>query len=409
VRFIPLIPLELKVSQKGLKRGELKSLKLSSKGKNQELFYAILLNNLKSLKDNKKTLLKFIETLPEKEALTIKMEDAIKKRVTPFKDKLVKKENIPPLKGVLGLKDNQKIANLSDINGLKTGEIALFLWKDIKIESIPLKEKNIKTSKGILRNRNITILVSNFRRGTIKGTFPQIQKLGKGNILTSKKDKREIKNSLPLAGKPKNASYLKSYKKHLPNQRLEDLLLPQIGKGKEVEVKNLVAKNSFTKGESISLDKDKKSNNNTQALSFFDSVDRFYEHIRNLKKVFAIKKVTKIDSKSQNTKIFSIKIPLEEKTILQIRMVKDNFYAKILTSNDKVNIIMQNLNQLTQQIANLGFSKTVVSVQSFTGSGSSFKQDSQRSNRDDNKHNNNGGKLERVTENSNRISFSFYL
>ena len=265
MRFIPLIPLELKVSQKGLKRGELKSLKLSPKGKNQELFYAILLNNLKSLKDNKKTLLKFIGTLPEKEALTFKMEDAIKKRVTPFKDKLVKKENIPPLKGVLGLKDNQKIANLSNINGLKTGEIALFLWKDIKIESIPLKEKNIKTSKGILRNRNITILVSNFRRGTIKGTFPQIQKLGKGNILTSKKDKREIKNSLPLAGKPKNASYLKSYKKHLPNQRLEDLLLPQIpqiGKGKEVEVKNLVAKNSFTKGESISLDKDKKSNNN---------------------------------------------------------------------------------------------------------------------------------------------------
>ncbi|HID79127.1 MAG TPA: hypothetical protein EYH48_02340 [Aquifex aeolicus] len=369
MRFIPPATFEVTLFQKSLKRDELKPLKITPKGDKQVFFYNFLLQNLKSPKENKKVPPTFIGTFSQNKIPTPKVQDFIKKKVNPWKGYPVKGGNIIPLKRDIDLKDYQKIANISDVSGLKVGELILFLWK------------GIKTSDGILRKKNINDIISNFRGRYSKRIPLQIPKFGKADTTTL-----ITKNLFPIAGKPKTASYLKSYEKHLPNQRLEYLVISQSKKYKE-----------------------NKNSDNTQEFNFLYFADRFYEHEKRLKKVFPINKITKIDTENLNNKVISIKIPLEEKTILQIRMVKDSFYAKILTTNDKVNLLIQNLNQLTQQIVNLGFSKTVVNVQSFTGSNGSFKQDSQRGNRYDNKHNNNGEKLEKVTENGNRISFSYYL
>jgi len=153
----------------------------------------------------------------------------------------------------------------------------------------------------------------------------------------------------------------------------------------------------------------KESNETPLGLITSAPAGEIFKHLTGFKKLISLKKVVKPELQNSATKVFSIKIPLEEETVLKIRMVKDSFYAKILTSEQKVNLLVQNLNQLTQQIANLGFSKAVINLQSISSGGGGFKQDNQRGNRDDNKQSGNAGKVEKINKNSSHISFSFYL
>lgn len=111
-------------------------------------------------------------------------------------------------------------------------------------------------------------------------------------------------------------------------------------------------------------------------------------------------------------KVFSIKIPLDESTVLKIKSIKNNFYAQILTTAERVNLLLQNLNSLTQQIANLGFSSTVIKIQT-AGGGSSNSGNFGKRNESGEGNNKNknvvSGKNKNSFNGNSFVSFSFYL
>ena len=136
----------------------------------------------------------------------------------------------------------------------------------------------------------------------------------------------------------------------------------------------------------------------------------FYKSENGLDKV-PFKKVKKIPNIEYNKvkKVFSLKIPLDENTVLKIKAVKNNFYAQINTSAEKVNLLIQNLQTITQQIANLGFVNTVIKVQALNTGGGNTKNNNSSNHNNKDKHA--APSKERIEKRPNiyRTSFSFYL
>ena len=135
--------------------------------------------------------------------------------------------------------------------------------------------------------------------------------------------------------------------------------------------------------------------------------------LNQLKEKFQQKRVYKLVGAEYNKvkKAFFLKIPLDEQTVLKISSVKNNFFAQITTGAERVNLLIQNLQTLTQQIASLGFSSTVIKVQTTNngGAGGNFngKGNSHSGNNKDKNVSNNRWKVENSS--GSYTSFSFYL
>jgi hypothetical protein len=427
VRFIPFIPLKVQTALKTPKADEAKLSNFQTGEKKGKTFYTTLLEHLGSnLKRRKKTVLtrldeknlktteallailgrnlqrdKKIVSLP-KDQKKLQPNKTVGKKLTP-KGVRLKKSLAPEVK-----KNFPKI----DLTAVTVTPIALEKFEALAPQPLPKRlEGKVKTYTALpieakVKEKNINL----FGRKSLFPTFGK--KVYKSFLARFKKE-----NNLPLKGKgePKTPigergeilRNLRNYKSHFPTQTVENLVSLQNLDDKNAESKNLEGLLNIVKNETGK--RLKESNETPLGLITSAPAGEIFKHLTGFKKLISLKKVVKPELQNSATKVFSIKIPLEEETVLKIRMVKDSFYAKILTSEQKVNLLVQNLNQLTQQIANLGFSKAVINLQSISSGGGGFKQDNQRGNRDDNKQSGNAGKVEKINKNSSHISFSFYL
>jgi len=127
-------------------------------------------------------------------------------------------------------------------------------------------------------------------------------------------------------------------------------------------------------------------------------------------KLEKLKKIIKTDNYQKYTKFFSIKIPLEDRIILHIRIIKDKFYAKILADYQQSIVLLQNLNILNNEITNLGFKTSVIKLVPYEGKPINY----QRGDKNDNSKDFikiKADKVEAYKNNSNIdfTSFSFFL
>ena len=404
MRFIPFIPLKVQTALKTPKADEAKLSNFQTEEKKGKTFYTTLLEYLGS-------------NIKKEEKLAHLQKEQKKLGTTEI---VGKKLTVPP-KGIKGKKPtpgNKRnlpkidLKNIFQTTAVTVTPIALEKFKALAPQPLPKRlEGKVKTYTALpieakVKEKNINL----FGR---KSLFPTFGKKVYENFLA--RFKKE--NNLPLKGKgePKTPigergeilRNLRNYKSHFPTQTVENLVSLQNLDDKNAESKNLEGLLNIVKNETGK--RLKESNETPLGLITSAPAGEIFKHLTGFKKLISLKKVVKPELQNSATKVFSIKIPLEEETVLKIRMVKDSFYAKILTSEQKVNLLVQNLNQLTQQIANLGFSKAVINLQSISSGGGGFKQDNQRGNRDDNKQSGNAGKVEKINKNSSHISFSFYL
>jgi hypothetical protein len=128
-----------------------------------------------------------------------------------------------------------------------------------------------------------------------------------------------------------------------------------------------------------------------------------------------VKRAKLPENLTQHTKAFQIKIPLDEQTSLLLKNVRNNFYTRIITTPEVAANLFQNLQTLTQQLANLGFAQTVIRIQVLnTGNGAKGGFNNFSGN-DNNKHKNDKFSFtdkESIDTDSftgERISFSSYL
>lgn len=144
-----------------------------------------------------------------------------------------------------------------------------------------------------------------------------------------------------------------------------------------------------------------EANNNSQILTFLPLTQK--KEMTSPIKSFKAKKIIKNIELQNYTKVFSLKLPLDEETILHIRMIKDNFYAKIFTNLQNFPKLLQNLPSLSQEITNLGFNTTVVKLIPSNNK----NQNNQRGE----KYDSSKTTLEKTTSNINEVytSFNFYL
>ena len=404
MRFIPFIPLKVQTALKTPKADEAKLSNFQTEEKKGKTFYTTLLEYLGSnLKRKKK-----IASLQKEQKKLGTTEIVGKKLITPPKG-IKGKKPTPGNKRNLPKIDLKNIFQPTAVNVIP---IAVEKFKALAPQPLPKRfEGKVKTYTALpieakVKEKNINLI----GRKSLSPTFGK--KVYKSFLARFKKE-----NNLPLKGKgePKTPigergeilRNLRNYRSHFPTQTVENLVSLQNLEDKSAESKNLEGFLNIVKNETGK--RLKESNETPLGLITSAPAGEIFKHLTGFKKLISLKKVVKPELQNSATKVFSIKIPLEEETVLKIRMVKDSFYAKILTSEQKVNLLVQNLNQLTQQIANLGFSKAVINLQSISSGGGGFKQDNQRGNRDDNKQSGNAGKVEKINKNSSHISFSFYL
>ena len=275
-----------------------------------------------------------------------------------------------------------------------------------------------------------------FRNGFFQSKFPSIRKINKTNLINPKfgliKRKKKLisylyfSNAIPfnifitnkntyiknLNKKPLNVSskFIKTYSVFTQ----DDKIYRQLSINKKAQSESLKtfrqlafkSKNSFFSEILKNSDKPKwnkkyEANNNSQILTFLPLTQK--KEITSPIKSFKAKKIIKNTELQNYTKVFSLKIPLDEETILHIRMIKDNFYAKILTNFQNFPKLLQNLPSLSQEITNLGFNTTVVKLISSNNK----NQNNQRGE----KYDSSKTTLEKTTSNTNEVytSFNFYL
>ena len=117
-----------------------------------------------------------------------------------------------------------------------------------------------------------------------------------------------------------------------------------------------------------------------------------------------LRRVKRIDYQTP-IRSFQIKIPLEENLVLKIRVVRDNFYAKISGEGQTVNLLIQNLQTVAQQVANLGFSKAVVAIYTSGGSGKGFN--GRQSSEDGNNKHKNAEKVAKTSDTNPNRNLNF--
>lgn len=144
-----------------------------------------------------------------------------------------------------------------------------------------------------------------------------------------------------------------------------------------------------------------------EIINFADVKGITLSNKKEIKKSFALKGVKKVDYQSP-IKSFQIKIPLEENLVIKIKTVRNNFYAKINTEGQTANLLVQNLQMVAQQIANLGFSKAVIGLYTSGGAGKGFS--GQRGSEDGNNKHKNAEKISKPSDKSfNRVNNFRYL
>ena len=260
--------------------------------------------------------------------------------------------------------------------------------KNLRKGEIPLKVYFLTSSKDRNeKNKNLGVLevqFSNLDNLKFKNHYLTVAKIEKD----VKRNKLNIKDNLKVEKTVDNILFPIGVN-HLPissqsGGALKNKALNLYGSFNNRKLQRFIVKNGTPK---------KDKNLSTQTLSgefkgFIPLTESKVKATENLRGVRRVDYQTPIRS-------FQIKIPLEENLVLKIRVVRDNFYAKISGESQTVNLLIQNLQTVAQQVANLGFSKAAIAIYTSGGSGKGFngRQSSEDGN---NKHKN----AEKVTKTS---------